>query len=64
MSPAPSSVDIRAEFLRFLTVEKGLSPNTREAYGLDIDRFLRFLAREKTSWDRARESDLAAFIRH
>ena len=64
MSPAPPSADIRAEFLRFLTVEKGLSPNTREAYGLDLDRLLRFLAREKTSWDRARESDLAAFIRH
>jgi len=64
MTSAPPSIDIREEFLRFLTVEKGLSPNTQAAYGRDLDQFLLFLGREKTSWDRARESDLAAFVRN
>ncbi len=64
MNSAPPSVDIREEFLRFLTVEKGLAPNTRAAYGLDLGRFLLFLGREKISWERARESDLAAFVRN
>jgi integrase/recombinase XerD len=58
-----SSADIRTEFLRFLTVEKGLSANTLAAYGRDLDRFILFCGRQKTSWDRARESDLAAFVR-
>jgi len=63
MIPAPSSADIREEYLRFLSVEKGLSDNTRAAYGRDLDRFLGFLAREKQSWREARESDLTSFVR-
>lgn len=63
MTPERPSEDIRGEFLRFLTVEKGLSANTRAAYGRDLACFLQFCGRQKTSWARARESDLAAFIR-
>ena len=63
MTRAQSSADILAEFLRFLSVEKGLSDNTRAAYGRDMERFLRFLAREKRPWETARESDLTAFVR-
>jgi integrase/recombinase XerD len=63
MTPERLPEDIRGEFLRFLTVEKGLSANTLAAYGRDLDRFLLFCGRQKTSWGRARESDLAAFVR-
>jgi integrase/recombinase XerD len=63
MIPAPSADEIRTEFLRFLSVEKGLSENTRAAYGRDLDRFLLFLSREKRPWADARESDLTAFVR-
>jgi len=63
MTPERPPEDIREEFLRFLTVEKGLSANTRAAYGRDLEQFLLFCSRQKTSWDRARESDLAAFVR-
>jgi len=64
MIPAPSADEIRSEFLRFLSVEKGLSENTRAAYGRDLDRFLLFLSRQKRPWADARESDLTAFVRN
>lgn len=63
MISAPSSDGIRAEYLRFLSVEKGLSENTRAAYGRDLDRFLQFLSREKKTWAGARESELTGFVR-
>ncbi|MBN1938200.1 MAG: site-specific tyrosine recombinase XerD [Candidatus Aminicenantes bacterium] len=63
MTPAVSAEEIRSEFLRYLAVEKGLSENTRVAYGRDLERFLHFLSREKRFWAEARESDLAAFVR-
>lgn len=33
------------DFLDYLSVEKGLSPNTREAYGRDLRKFVEFLGR-------------------
>jgi len=62
MTTAPLFDGIREEFLRFLTVEKGLSSNTLAAYGGDIDKFLLFLSQEKTSWRKTRESHLVKFI--
>ena len=35
------------EFLDYLNVEKGLSSNTREAYGRDLGKFIEFLRRQK-----------------
>jgi integrase/recombinase XerD len=62
MTEAPPSAEIREEFLHFLAVEKGLSANTLSAYGRDIEKYLGFLARAKTTWSKARETDLVKFI--
>lgn len=35
-----------AEYLDYLSVERGSSPNTVEAYGRDLDRYLAFLAQD------------------
>ena len=35
------------QFLDYLSLERGLSPNTREAYGLDLAAFLAFLSGRK-----------------
>jgi integrase/recombinase XerD len=37
------------QFLDYLTLERGLSPNTRIAYGQDLKRFARFLEARKVS---------------
>ena len=50
-------------FISYLTVEKGLSSNTRIAYGLDLARYLNFLekvGREKPS--DVGPADIAAFM--
>ena len=62
MTAVPPSAEIREEFLHFLAVEKGLSSNTLAAYGRDIEKFLGFLNRGKTTWAKARETDLVNFI--
>jgi len=62
MTAIPPPDELREEFLRFLTVEKGLSANTRAAYGRDLDKFLRFLEQERTPWPKVRESGLVRFI--
>ena len=36
----------RGEYLDYLSVERGSSPNTVEAYGRDLDRYLTFLAQD------------------
>ncbi|MBM4156559.1 MAG: tyrosine recombinase XerD, partial [Lentisphaerae bacterium] len=35
------------QFLDFLALERGLSPNTRSAYGTDLREFVRFLYGQK-----------------
>jgi integrase/recombinase XerD len=62
MTEVSPPVEIREEFIRFLAVEKGLSANTLAAYGRDIEKFLGFLTRAKTTWAKARETDLVKFI--
>ncbi len=55
--------DLGREFLRYLRVERGLSPNTLEAYERDLKKLLRFAesrGRELTTIER---SDLLAFIK-
>jgi integrase/recombinase XerD len=50
-------------FLDYLSVEKGLSPNTLASYGRDLAKYLSFLERHRVNWAQADEATLARFIR-
>ena len=60
--PSPAEAAVRA-FLDYLSIEKGLSPNTLAAYGRDLGKLLLYLDKEKTSWTKAKEEDLVGFVR-
>jgi len=63
MSPAgDASADILRQFLAFLKFDRTLSDNTVLSYGRDVAKLLRFLEAKRTTWDRAREADLVAFV--
>jgi integrase/recombinase XerD len=50
-------------FISYLAVEKGLSPNTQEAYSRDLTRYLDFLEKEGCSTPGAvRSTHIAAFL--
>jgi integrase/recombinase XerD len=50
-------------FLNFLTVEKGYSRNTIDAYRNDLSQFVKFLEEETvSSWDAVTKDRLTAFI--
>lgn len=52
------------EFLQFLTVEKGLSRNTIQAYQADLKDFYDFLSKGKTSWENINYPLLVSYIEH
>jgi len=54
---------ILATFLRYLTVERGLSFNTLEAYGRDLKRFGSSLKGSRIGFRRVRRQDLLTHIR-
>jgi integrase/recombinase XerD len=61
----PSSPeDILRIFLDYLSVEKGLLPNTIHSYSLDLKKLFFFFHKEKISWMKATEGDLIKFIHH
>jgi integrase/recombinase XerD len=63
MKEKPSSPeDILRRFLDYLSVEKGLSPNTIRSYSLDLAKLFLFFRKEKISWLKASEGDLIKFI--
>ena len=65
MNNPPSSPEgIRQAFLEYLSVEKGLSPNTVAAYDRDLRKLFFFFDKEKIAWKRAEEDHLAKFIQH
>jgi len=55
-------IDPAERFLNFLTVEKGLSANTLEAYGRDIRKFSGFLKKNKKKITNFKRSDILDFI--
>lgn len=56
--------DIIRLFIQYLSVEKGLSPNTQQSYHLDLMKFTFFLKKEKLFWSSVKEEDLIKFIHH
>ena len=53
------------QFLDYLTLERGLSANTRSAYRTDLQAFLRFLHQQKiTSLNNVRRKDVTEFLLH
>jgi integrase/recombinase XerD len=55
-------VDVVERFLNYLTVEKGLSVNTIEAYRSDITKFRQFLDRKGKKITRFKKDDLISYI--
>lgn len=64
MKPSPPSAeDALRLFLEYLSVEKGLSVNTRLSYSRDLRKFLGFLKSRKIGWAKLAEDALVRFIR-
>jgi len=53
-----------SQYLHYLRLQKNASPNTIASYGLDLDRYVRFLEREQVmSPDQVSEEHTAQFLR-
>ena len=52
---------IKAAYLRYLKLQRSMSPNTLDAYSRDIDKLLLFLSRENKLPQEAELSDLQTF---
>ena len=57
-------IDTLERFLNYLTVEKGLSSNTLEAYRRDIKKFQHFLENTGKGITNINKHDLSSFINH
>ncbi len=55
-------MELLESFLTYLTVEKGLSKNTLDAYGRDLKKFRLFLKGKKSALDSATGADIVDFI--
>jgi integrase/recombinase XerD len=65
MKDKPSSPeDIIRIFLDYLSVEKGLSPNTIHSYALDLKKLFLFFHRGKIPFSKAEEEDLIKFVHY
>ena len=63
MTNSPPSVEQALQrFLDYISVEKGLSVNTRSSYRGDLEKLLLYLAARKISWRMVKEDDLVAFL--
>ena len=55
-------VDVKRRFLGHLTLEKGMSPNTAQAYNDDVDKLVRYFADAGVAIEHATTDDLEQFI--
>ncbi len=55
-------VDVKRRFLGHLTLEKGMSPNTAQAYSDDVDKLVRYFADAGVAIERATTDDLEQFV--
>ncbi len=62
MRPITDTDRIKRSFLGYLTLQKGLSDNTRTAYSMDIDKLLDWLAEEGKNIEETSYSDLQQFM--
>jgi integrase/recombinase XerD len=56
--------DILSVFLDYLSVEKGLSPNTIHSYSLDLQKLFLFFRENQIVYSKANEENLIKFVRH
>jgi site-specific recombinase XerD len=54
--------DFLAEFETFLTVEKGLSPNTVEAYARDLEKLRQYSEARKLDITQIGQEDMLGFL--
>jgi len=54
--------DVKRRFLAHLTLTKGMSRNTAQAYSDDVDKLTRFLAETGVAVDHASTADLETFV--
>ena len=54
--------DHLADFFNFLTIEKGLSKNTTEAYRRDLERYFHYLSTKQLSVESASSDDLTLYV--
>ena len=62
MRPITDIADVKRRFLGDLTLVKGMSPNTAQAYGDDVDKLTRYLAAAGVGVERATTDDLEQFV--
>ena len=55
-------VDVKRRFLGHLTLEKGMSPNTAQAYSDDVDKLVRYFADAGVAIEHATTDDLEQFV--
>lgn len=61
-APLPPYPILRARYVAYLLLERGLSDNTREAYLRDIDRLQTWLAEGGIDYDRVTTDQLSDFV--
>ncbi len=54
--------DVKRRFLGHLTLEKGMSPNTAQAYSDDVDKLVRYFADAGVAIEHATTDDLEQFV--
>ena len=54
--------DVKKRFLAYLTLEKGMSANTAQAYSDDVDKLMRYLSGSGVGVEHASTDDLERFV--